>query len=175
MQPAVPNFATRFNNYVSPPQNAFLSAFQQPGIFPLNPQPKLIPQQAMPQNPPMLQQMMQNQQFQQALQTYQNVLNQQQIMRGMDTLLQHLLYQSSRTLQTQICHYFLLLLKISRFQTLCTFPCNRLLWCNKLLKSSKAHQFTKAHLCSKLLQCSETNNLAFKRSKAAAKFNERYI
>ena len=109
MQFAVPNFATGFNNFIPPPQNAFLSAFQQPAIIPLKPQPKLIPQQAMPQNPPMQQQMlqnpqlqpkmMQNPQFQQALQTYQNVLNQQQIMRGMDTLLQHLLYQSSRTLQ----------------------------------------------------------------------------
>ena len=96
MQPAVPNFVTGFNNnWLLPPQNTFLSAIQQPAII------KLKPQQVIPQNP-QLQQMLQNPQLQQSLQMYQNVPIQQQIMRGVDTLLQHLLYQSSRTLQNQI-------------------------------------------------------------------------
>ena len=69
MNPAVPKFATGFNNYVPPLQQAALAQRYQQPVVPYKPKPKLIPQQATQQNPPMLQQ---------TLQTYQNVPIQQQ-------------------------------------------------------------------------------------------------
>ena len=91
--PAVPRYVAGYNNFITPS----LAQMYQQQFIPYKPQPKFIPQQTMPQNPPILQQMLQNPQLQQ--QMLQNAPLQQQIMRCMDMLLQHLLYQSSRTQQ----------------------------------------------------------------------------